>query len=79
MVAGANPVMDSFASGQEIIWAERCCPIYLGASANTMKASLGDESRWNRKRERTSSSLFFFKLPLIPLTTLLSSKGRGGR
>jgi hypothetical protein len=25
-----------------------------------------------------SSSLFFFKLPLIPLTTLLSSKGEEG-
>jgi len=71
--------MDSFAIGQEMIWAERCCLIYLGASANVVKASLGSESRWNGERERTSSSLFFFKLPLIPLTTLLSPKGRGGR
>ena len=75
MVAGANPVMDSFAIGQEIIWAERCCPIYLGATANVVTASLGGGTRWNGRRERTSSSLFFFKLPLVPLTTLFSSKG----
>jgi hypothetical protein len=48
MVAGANPAMDSFATWREIIWAERCCLIYLGASANVVKASLGGESRRNR-------------------------------
>jgi hypothetical protein len=78
VVAGANPVMDSFATRGEMTWAERCCPIYLGACRTVVKASLGGECRWTRKRERQSSSLFFFKLPLIPLTTPLSSKGEEG-
>jgi len=71
--------MDSFDIWTEMTWAERCCLIYLGAPANIVKASLGGETRRNGKRERTSSSLSFFKLPLTPLTTLLSSGEEVGK
>ena len=47
MVAGANPVMDSFDNWTEMTWAERCFLIYLGASRNVDKASLGCAIRRN--------------------------------
>jgi hypothetical protein len=40
VVAGANPVMDSFGSWLEMTWAERCDPTCLVAPANVFKASI---------------------------------------